>query len=97
MKGCPTDVPVEAAHRALSYIDDPMTDFSDALDTSPDVRARQIAAWRRLGPARRLQIALEMSEATMQLALDGLRARNPNETRDRVRALLATRHSVSGR
>jgi len=69
----------------------------DALDTSPEARAHQIEAWRKLGPAGRLEIALEMSETMMELALDGLQARHPDEPRSRLRSLLGARRPSPGR
>lgn len=49
----------------------------DLRDTSTEVRDRQIERYRAMTPSERVAIAVEMSEAGRQLALDGIRARNP--------------------
>lgn len=46
-------------------------------DTSDEAHAAQVAVWRRLGPQRRLAIALRMSDDIRQVALDGIRHRHP--------------------
>ena len=46
-------------------------------DTTPDVRAAQIAALRRLGPEKRLGMAVSMSEDARRIALDGIRRSHP--------------------
>ena len=46
-------------------------------DTTPAVRAAQIAALRRLGPERRVGIAASMSEDARRIALDGIRQSHP--------------------
>ncbi len=54
----------------------------NSTDTSPEVSEVQIAAWRRMGPAQRFNLALELSQVSREIALDGLRARHPNESSD---------------
>lgn len=46
-------------------------------DTAPDIRRRQLDAYRAMGPVRRLELAVEISEDVRQIALDGIRARHP--------------------
>jgi hypothetical protein len=46
-------------------------------DTSDAAHAAQVAAWRRLGPQRRLETALRMSDDIRQIAFDGIRYRHP--------------------
>jgi hypothetical protein len=60
-------------------------------DTTADARQAQCAALRALGPARRLELALEMSEQARAIALQGLRARRPDLGRREARALLLRR------
>jgi hypothetical protein len=58
------------------------------LDTSAEAARIQAEAQRKLGPARRLRIALEMSAATHELVLARIRAKNPElsprEARERL-------------
>lgn len=46
-------------------------------DTTPDAAERQLAIYRAMPPARRAELALEMSQAARELALTGIRTRNP--------------------
>jgi hypothetical protein len=48
-----------------------------SLDTSPEVEARQVEAWRRMSPAEKLRLVVSMSETVRQLALAGIRERHP--------------------
>jgi hypothetical protein len=47
-------------------------------DTTPAARDAQIEALRRLGAARRLEIAAEMSDDVRAIALAGIEARHPD-------------------
>jgi hypothetical protein len=47
------------------------------LDTSPDAHAVQLAIYRRLGPGRCAEIALEMSDESRELTRAGIRRRHP--------------------
>ncbi|MEW6471398.1 MAG: hypothetical protein AB1679_03925 [Actinomycetota bacterium] len=47
-------------------------------DTAPDVRRRQLDVYRAMEPRRRVEVAVAMSEQVRQIALEGIRARNPN-------------------
>jgi hypothetical protein len=58
-------------------------------DTTPGGREAQLAAYRAMGPARRLAAAFEMSEAVRQIALAGCRSRHPDWPEDRVRRSVA--------
>lgn len=49
-----------------------------SLDTSPDAHAAQLAAWRRMGPEKRLLLAMQMSDEIRQVALAGIRHRHPD-------------------
>ncbi|MBK5224101.1 MAG: hypothetical protein JJE52_14750 [Acidimicrobiia bacterium] len=53
-------------------------------DTSNEVRRRQIELYRAMTPGQRVAIALEMSEAGRQIALDGIRSRRPELDVDQV-------------
>ena len=47
-----------------------------AFDSTPAALEVQRETWRRLGPAGRLRIAIEMSEEVRAVALAGVRARH---------------------
>lgn len=48
-----------------------------ARDTSPAARAAQLEALARLGPERRFELAFDLSERMREIAVGGIRARNP--------------------
>ena len=50
------------------------------LDTSSDMRARQIALYRAMTPEDRIRLADEMSTDVRELARAGIRARMPEGT-----------------
>ena len=62
-------------------------------DTSVAARNVQLQAFRRLSPAERVAIALQMSEEARKVATDGLRHRHPgmssSEIDDAMRRLLS--------
>lgn len=47
-------------------------------DTAPDVWARQLEAYRAMGPEGRFQRAVALSEDVKALARDGIRHRHPD-------------------
>jgi hypothetical protein len=49
-------------------------------DTSPEAQAAQTEVYRKMTPAQRLEIALDMSLAAREFALAGLRLRHPDWT-----------------
>ena len=49
-------------------------------DTSPEGHAAQLEAYRRLGPARRAELAGQLSADTRRLTRAGIRARHPEYT-----------------
>jgi hypothetical protein len=55
------------------------------LDTTPDAHAVQLAFYRRLGPARCLELAVRMSEEVREITADGIRARHPEYDEAQVR------------
>ncbi len=60
-----------------------------AADTTAAAEAVQRAVLRAMTPSQRLAIALDMSDAARQTALDGIRARHPDYAqRTAVRALV---------
>jgi hypothetical protein len=59
-----------------------------SLDTSPEAHAAQLSAWRRMGPQRRLLLALQMSDEIRQVALCGIRHRHPEYTEEEARFAL---------
>jgi hypothetical protein len=46
-------------------------------DTDAEAARVQMECWARLGPARRVALAIEMSEETREIALAGIRDREP--------------------
>lgn len=48
-----------------------------AADTSLDIEARQLQAWREMTPARKAELISAMSIASREVALAGIRARHP--------------------
>ncbi len=60
-----------------------------ALDTTPDAAAVQEAAYRHMGGAGRLKIALDLSNFVHALAEAGIRKRHPEYTSEQVTAALA--------
>lgn len=54
-------------------------------DTAPEAALVQAAAFQRMSPERRLEIALQMSEDLRQLSAIGVRGRHPEYTDDQVR------------
>lgn len=59
-----------------------------SLDTSLDAHAAQVSAWRRMGPQRRLLLAMQMSDEIRQVALAGIRNRHPEYTEEEARFAL---------
>lgn len=55
-------------------------------DTSPRAAAFQLQLYRDAGPARRAQIAAELSDAVRATALAGIRRRHPEYSEDEVGA-----------
>lgn len=55
-------------------------------DTTAEVLALQVAAWRRMTPAARVELAWEMSEAARGLLLARLRSEHPDWTDRELRA-----------
>lgn len=57
-------------------------------DTSPDASRIQLEAVRRLGPARRLEVAIAMSEDARRISIEAVKRRHPEysdaEARDAV-------------
>jgi hypothetical protein len=59
-----------------------------SLDTSTEAHAAQLSAWRRMGPERRLLLAMQMSDEIRQVALAGIRHRHPEYTEEEARFAL---------
>lgn len=57
-------------------------------DTSPEARAVQLAVYARMGPARRVELAFELSERMRELAVEGIRARSPELSLAEARRIL---------
>ena len=56
-----------------------------ARDTSAEGMAAQLEVYRRMRPAARLQVALELTEMSRKLLADGIRARHPEYSNEQVR------------
>lgn len=54
-------------------------------DTHPEAHRSQVEAYRAMGPARRLQVAREMSERAREIAIEGVMAREPGIGRAEAR------------
>ena len=65
------------------------------LDTSPEAWQVYRATLRKLGPAGRVRLAVEMSEAVRGIHVAGLLQRNPSWTeRDAVRHIVRSQYGV---
>jgi hypothetical protein len=60
-------------------------------DTAPDVWARQLDAYRAMGPEGRFQRAVALSEDVKALARDGIRHQHPDWADAMVEAALVKR------
>jgi hypothetical protein len=54
------------------------------LDTSPEAHRVQGELYARMGPAARLSVAFDLSEAARRMALAGIRRRHPDYTDEQV-------------
>ena len=63
-----------------------------ALDTTSEADQLQLRIQRRLGPAGRLKLAMQMSDLARKLARAGLRARRRELEEAAVDALLLREH-----
>lgn len=54
-------------------------------DTSPEAHRIQLEAYRKMGPARRVRLAIEMSERAREIAIEGMLARSPGISREEAR------------
>jgi hypothetical protein len=51
-------------------------------DTHPEIAKRMQEMFRRMGPERRVQMAIQMSDDVRALALAGIRMRKPGLSRE---------------
>jgi hypothetical protein len=58
------------------------------FDTSADAFERQLDAFRRLTPERRVELAAEMSDEIRAVAAAGIRGRHPEYSSEQVKAAL---------
>jgi hypothetical protein len=56
-----------------------------ATDTTPRAAATQLQLYREAGPSRRVQVAVDLSDAVRQTTLAGIRRRNPQFSEREVR------------
>ena len=59
-----------------------------ARDTTPDAAGVQTEVYRRMGPARRAELAAEMSEMARALALENIQRRHPEYDEQQARMAL---------
>jgi hypothetical protein len=62
-----------------------------SLDTSPDASALQLDVYRRMSPAARLRIGLELTALSRRLLEDGVRRRHPEYDNQQVRVAFLRR------
>lgn len=55
------------------------------LDTTPEIRRRQLAVYAAMSPEQRIEAAIGMSEEVRAIALDGIRSRNASADPAEVR------------
>lgn len=68
---------------------------SRPLDTSPEAWSLHAAVLERMGGEARLLAALELSDAVRTLRLEGLRARHPGESEERlIRRLVREEYGI---
>ena len=46
-------------------------------DTDPEIRRRQLLVYRAMSPQQRVEVALGLSEDVRQIAIHGIRSRDP--------------------
>ncbi|MCA9544952.1 MAG: hypothetical protein KC613_11200 [Myxococcales bacterium] len=59
-----------------------------ALDTSDEAARVQRMLWRRMGPERRVELAVRMSEDAREISRAGIRARHPDYSEAQVELAL---------
>ena len=69
----------------LSPVDEQMSPKAVPADTLPEAAQVQLAAYRRMAPARRLELAMGMSDALREIAMAGVRSRHPEYSDEQVR------------
>ena len=57
-------------------------------DTAPEAHEVQLEIYRRMGPERRFELGVRMSEDIRALAAEGIRARHPEYSEAEVRFAL---------
>ena len=62
-----------------------MVEVPRLLDTTPEVRRRQIAALRAMGMEGRSRAMLELNQLAREFALAGIRMRHPDYDDEKVR------------
>jgi hypothetical protein len=62
--------------------------FDDLTDTAPDVHQAQEAVWSRLEAEGRIRLMLQLSDELREVALDGIRRREPDLTETQARGRL---------
>lgn len=68
-----------------------MSDTFPPLDTSADIAARQVARWREMQPAEKLELVRDLNRTVLQLQEAGIRQRHPGITDAQVFRMIAER------
>jgi hypothetical protein len=58
---------------------------SRPLDTSPEIERLQIEIFRKMVPAKRLQLAIELTQTSRKLLAVGVRHRHPEYNDEQIR------------
>lgn len=58
---------------------------SRPLDTSPEIERMQNEIFRKMAPARRLQLAIELTQTSRKLLAAGVRRRHPEYDDEKIR------------
>ncbi|MDZ7359406.1 MAG: hypothetical protein ONB46_01590 [candidate division KSB1 bacterium] len=67
---------------------------SRPLDTSPEIERLQMEIFRKMAPARRLQLAIELTQTSRKLLAGGVRRRHPEYNDEQIR-LAVMRNAAS--
>jgi hypothetical protein len=66
--------------------------FEGKSDTAPEALAVQCEIYRKMSPARKLEIVFDLYRMGQQLVMAGIRMRNPTATDEQVWCLWAKQH-----
>jgi hypothetical protein len=69
-----------------------MNSFETKSDTDPEALAVQYEIYRKMTPARKLEIIFDLYRMGQELVMAGIRMRNPDATDEQVWRLWARQH-----